>query len=672
MLADITEALRRGDAAAALATAREAVAAEPENAHAHHLLGVCLQRSRDLAGARAALTRAIELAPDLAAAHFSLATLKLSEGDLAGAIEGLKQALDLDPNQLGAYVMLAHLAISRGDRAEAERQLRLAQRVAPEHPQVRVIEGYVAQANGDPDRAIKCFTAAAEADPNLAAAQLALGQAFLSRRMWPFAEQALRNALRLDPSRAPSTLRALVEALRRQGKADETLSAIEELLRIAPADPVARVLRAELLVELGRPEEAAIDLGQLLDANPAHPPLLRQAVMLLARLGRTEEAHARAEAALAVRPADDELWKTRLYLSGLLGEDAKALLDRWQEASPDSAACMEMLCGFHDARGESALAEAYADRALAIEPDLYAANIFKLRGDFASDPAAALARADRLLPMASDGLAQRTLLGWRGLALDALGRHAEAAASWREMARRPAPGQVPPPPPLPAAEAPAGRIAGTLVYSPPGVRAEFVLRQAKAQLGQRLRLDRIGNVAAADGFGALRFAPGHPEAGSAQRWEASLQALGLSPDEAIDWLPHVDGYTFAALGGGPVLALLTDPRDALLNWLVHGSLQNYSFFLDIGDAAEWLAGVLGALADEAEATGRVLLVDLDGDAAASAQKIEHALGLAKPLPALAGRGLRFPAGHWRNYRDALSDSFARLAPVAARLGYPAE
>ena len=68
------------------------------------------------------------------------------------------------------------------------------------------------------------------ADPNLAAAHLALGQALLARRMWPFAEQALSNALRLDPSRAPSTLRALVEARRRQGKAQETLDTLGELI----------------------------------------------------------------------------------------------------------------------------------------------------------------------------------------------------------------------------------------------------------------------------------------------------------------------------------------------------------------------------------------------------------------------------------------------------------
>ncbi|KFL36140.1 tetratricopeptide repeat protein [Arenimonas donghaensis] len=672
MIVDIIEAMRRGDLAAALSAARDTLAAEPDNGSAHHLLGVCLQQKGDLAGARKAFDKALELAPDVAAHHFSLATLKLAEGDAAGGARSLQDALGLDPNQLGAYVLLGHMALGRGDTAEAARNLRLAQRVNADHPQVRVIEGYVAQAEGDRDKALKCFTAAAEGDPNLAAAQLALGQAYLQRGMWPFAEQALANALRLDNSRAPSTLRALVEARRRQGKAEETLATLDELIAVAPADPLARVLRAELKIDLGRETEAVDDLCAVLDAHPTQAPVLGQAVALLVRSGRPDEAKTRAEAALEKAPDQDELWKVRLNVTGMLGEEAKPVLDRWQKAMPQSAACLEMLCGYHDALKQPEQAGQYADQALDINPDLYAANLYKLRADFDQDPALTLARADRLLPQAKDGPARRTLLGWRGLALDALGRHAEAADAWREMVRHPAPGQVPPPPAVPAGEAPAGSIPGRLIYSPPGVRAEFLLRQAKSQLGPKLRLDRIGDENVGDGFGLRRFAPGHPEAGTAERWEASLRGAGLDPAEACDWLPHVDPYTLTALGEARVLVLLTDPRDALLNWMLHGSLQNYLFLPDIRGAAQWLASVLEAVADEAETSGRVDLVRLDTDAGAAAQQIEKALGLEAPLPGLFGTGRRLPAGHWRKYRETLADEFAALAPVVARLGYPAE
>jgi hypothetical protein len=203
------------------------------------------------------------------------------------------------------------------------------------------------------------------------------------------------------------------------------------------------------------------------------------------------------------------------------------------------------------------------------------------------------------------------------------------------------------------------------------VRAEFVLRTMKPMLGSRLRLDRIGVAHAADGFGAMRVPPGHPEAGSADRWRESLKSVGLDPDVAVDWLPFVDGYTLEALRGARVVALMTDPRDALLNWMVHGCLQNYLFSNVPKHSAVWLAETLDMLADHRDRhPDQVHVVDLDGEAGEAAAAVERLLELPQPLPAVFGRGTRFPGGHWRRYRDAFAEEFALLEPVAVRLGYP--
>lgn len=672
MLAQITDALRRGDTAAALAAARSFASAEPRNADAHHLLGICLQRTGDLAEARTAFEQSIDLSPDRPEPYFGLANVAMAEGDPAAAIRRLHETLQLDPNQLGAYVMLVHLALARGDQAEAERNLTLARRVSEDHPQVKVAEGYLLQAQKDPDGALKAFTAAAEAAPNLAAAQLALGTAYLGRGMWPFAEQALANALALDPSRSPATLRALVEARRRQGKAAETLAALGDLLAIQPDDVVARGLRAEIL-QTGDDASAALpDLEYLLDRHPTHARTVLMATSLLARTGRGEDALQRAEAALAAAPDQDELWRARLNLSGLLGEDSKALLDRWQEACPDSADVLDMLASYHQALGEAALAESYADRALAQQPALPASNSIKLGEELAGDPEAAYARAQRLLPDAADPAMRRSLLGWSGMALDALGRADEAAGQWRLMlAAALPPGQMPPPQPMQADVAPPGEGAGTLLFSPPGVRSEFVLRTMKQMLGPRLRLDRVDVELFGDGLGSVRVAPDHPEAGSAARWRESLQSVGLDPDTVVDWLPFVDGYTLEALRGARVVALLTDPRDALLNWMVHGCLQSYLFSNAPMRSAAWLAETLDMLADHRDRhPQRVHVVHLDGVAGEAAATLEQLLELPQPLPAVFGSGPRFPVGHWRRYRQAFAEEFALLGPVAVRLGYP--
>lgn len=674
MLAQITDALRRGDAAAALSTARSFAAAEPENAAARHLLGVCLQRTGDPVAAKAEFERAIELAPDRAEAHFSLAALRLGQGDAPGAIRGLHETVSLDPNQLGAYVMLAHLALGRGDLPEAKRQLKLAQRVNAEHAQVMVLEGHILQAEGDADGALKVFNAAASRAPKLPAAQLALGTAYLGRKMWAFAEQALNNALALDPSRAPSTLRALIEARRRQRKRDETLEALGELIALVPDDLYARALRADILMETD-PLAALPDLEAVLKHRPAHAPTLLSATTLMARNGRADDALALCEAAIAAKPDDDAVWRARLNLTGLLGEDAKALLDRWQDARPDSPAVLDLLAGYHRTRGEMPLAIAYADRALAQSPDMAISTSVKLREELGTDPELALARADRLLAETKDPAARRTLLVWAGLALDALGRHGEAAQRWRAMIATPSPSGlfVVPPSVARAAAAPAGEGAGTLLLAPPGVRSEYLLQTMTAMLGPKLRLDRLRQLQTEDGFGVVHAPPGHPAAGNAQRWREAIAKTGLAPEEVVDFLPFFDGYTLQALQGARVVAMVTDPRDALLNWLVHGSLQNFLFSNVAENSAGWLATVLAMLVDHGNRhPGQVHVVRLDVEPGAAAAQLESLLGLPQPLPAVFGDGPRFAPGHWRRYREAFAKEFAMLAPVAQALGYPAD
>ena len=66
-------------------------------------------------------------------------------------------------------------------------------------------------------------------------------------------------------------------------------------------------------------------------------------------------------------------------------------------------------------------------------------------------------------------------------------------------------------------------------------------------------------------------------------------------------------------------------------------------------------------------------IHIDGieqDAQRLAAVLGEALGgLQFPAPPAAG-GSGFPAGHWRQYVQALAGPFATLTPVAVRLGYP--
>ena len=144
MIATITQALQRGDTAAALSAAQAFAISDAQNPQAHHWLGLCLQRSGDITGARSAIDQAINLAPDRADFQISRAALALGQKDYAAAEQGMKDAVNLDPNQLQAYVTLAHMALARSENDEATKQLKLAQRIDADHPQVLLLEGHIA------------------------------------------------------------------------------------------------------------------------------------------------------------------------------------------------------------------------------------------------------------------------------------------------------------------------------------------------------------------------------------------------------------------------------------------------------------------------------------------------------------------------------------------------
>jgi tetratricopeptide (TPR) repeat protein len=679
MLSTITDALRRGDAPAALAAARDAVAAEPDNAQAQHLLGLSLHKSGDLAGARAALDRAIALAPTTALFHFSRGSVDLGS-DAVAAREQLQQAIALNPNQREAYASLVHLALSKGDLDEAKRNLRLAELIDADATDVRLAAGSVAQADGDSDTALREFNAAANQDPQNAYAQLSLGLAYLERGSWAFAEQALKNALALQPDNA-GVVRALVQCQLDQGEQDAALATLDAWLLDHPGDALL-LRRAELHSARGNIDLAMADFRRRLAADATDPVALRAVVSSLLGQGLNEPALAAVETALAQDSTRDELWQIRLSLAPRNPEQAVAILERWHAALPQSALAWDMQAQMLEKLEDPMRAEASAQQALARGSQRLSSHLISFRARMRRDPALALADMEALAAQPHSPEVQPLLAASRGLALDRLERYTEAAGFWRSKNALENRRDL-----LPIAQgrelAPAGSAAGILLWTPVGVPVGRVFAALQPILGSRLCLDRAQRPRG-DGFDQQRALAGSPQAGSADSWRRALLDRGISPDQVIDWLPFWDAYTGAALSGAHVLALLIDPRDAFLNWMVFGNIQSYPFLADTGACAEWLARSLEAFAEHLHndpgETSVVMLDDVLERPAAVAEALKLALDLptapdasvlAQIQTGLGDLAMQFPSGHWRHYANAFADEFARLAPVALRLGYPA-
>lgn len=685
MLADALKALRRGDHAAAAEIARTLLLERPDDADAHHLLGLAERAAGQADAALASIERAIALAPDQALFHFSRASLMRDRRRPEEVRAELARAVQANPNQLAAYLILGQYALASGDAAEAERQFKLAQRVDAEHPHVLVAQAHLAAAQGRQAEVLGLLTRALTRAPEDPYVQSTLGLAYLSQGQDAFAEQLLGKALDKQP-KAAGLRWARIEALRRQGHAEDTLREIDALLE---TDPVAAErglsLRGDLLARLGRGEEAAADYARALESSPQPGRLLAVMLGVLLRHGQRQAARDLAESQLAREPLNDLFWQARLQIEAGQPAAQDEVLKRWAAARPDSPAALEAQALWAEAIGDLAQARELAARAQREDAPRAGAEFVLIRAALREDPAAALPRIERALNAAVDAAGRRLALTWHGLALDRLARPAEAVAAWHQRLAQPVPGlplpvSSPAEPALPADEGPAPR----LLWTPPGSRPQSLLRRVAA-LPCRLTQDRFSELPRADGLGPIRAldAAGQP-AEPLPTWRRLLTVRGWDPATVVEWIPHWDERLASRLPGSRLLALLRDPRDLLLNLIAFGGPQPYQV-PSIEIAAEWLAQVLAPLAERLARNDPMVLAvrgeALAAEPAAVASGIAGFFGLPAPepehLPApaadpetgLGGVPLGFADGHWRDYAQVLAEPFARLAPIAQRLGY---
>jgi tetratricopeptide (TPR) repeat protein len=676
MLQTVHDALARRDAAAALAAARAATEAAPQDPAAHQALGLALQLAGDAEGAVRALDRAIALAPEQPQYHLARAGLALGSRDLDAAGAAIGAAVAQNPNTLGAYVLAAFVALGRGQLDEARAQHRLAARVAPEHPLTRCVEANLALAAGDPATAQRLLHGALRDAPEEPLLLSSLALAYSAGGSHAFAEQALRRGLQLQPDDL-NLRHMLIATLREQQHFDRIAPELEAVLERAPGDWLSAARLGELKLAAGGGGEGAGAVERVLAAEGSDGGLAMVADRLLAH-GQAEAGRALFDAFLARTPQREALWQGRMLLAGDDPAALQAQLERWLAALPESPLALQTRATLREQAGDLDGAASDATAALARDGALLGAQLVMLRRELACDQEALLRRLDALAatPLAADG---RSLLHmFRGLALDRLGRHAEAAASWSDAA-----GPLPPEPPAgvaPAAGADGGAdaVVPQLLWGPPGSRVRDLVRLLRGQVP--LLEDRFGRSPRGDGLGPFR--PDGQMAAVAD-WAALLRSLGVDPARAVDWLPFLDGAVADRLAPARVLAAIDDPRDLLLNWLAFGS--------PLGAApaplaaADWLQRRLGPVVARIEAGDpqlcRIDAALLDDEPERAAQQVAEHLGLDTAPPAerlraartgLGGVPTAFAAGHWRHYANALAEPFARLAPLARRLGYPAD
>lgn len=682
----IIDALRRNAVEEALTQAREWAYLQPEDAQAHRWLAVASQQRGDHADAMRSIDRAIALAPEDDGLQLVRASLLIASRQVEEAAAALALASDINPNQLGAYLMQAQLALGRGDAAEAERLNRLAARVSPDHPQLAVVDGLLALQRGDADTALKQVSSALQKTPDDVQLRYVLGFTYMRKQHWAFAEQAFRGVVEKIP--AAKNLHALISDLvNRQGRPGEAADELAPLLADpATATPAMNRAAGLLRTVAGQPELALPLLRNALAAMPGDLPTLQAAVAVWRELGLADDARASLDAALATTADAPDLWRARLVFAQD-ADAARAVLQRWAAAMPQSTLPWETLLSRQQASGDQSGAEATAARLMTLQPGHPAARLQVLDGMMAQDPAAATAQLEAWLLLATEPAERRFLLGLLGRSHDQQGRSGKAVEAWMKMQEELAP-LLAPLPPLSAprlewpelAERPQRPPMVAFLVGAPGSAVERLAAVMEA-VGEPFRSDRFGPSPPQDGFQSYAIIDGLASGRiSGQevvaRWRAGLPARRLASGDVFDWLPWWDNALLIALRPhlreAMLIIAVRDPRDMLLEWLAFGSAASFAF-PSPESAAEWLASSLNQVAALFEYQwfpNRVVHTDTIGnDPQAAAALVGEVLEAPVPAPASVGPR-HFPAGHWRHYAKALEGPFALLAPVAQRLGYP--
>jgi tetratricopeptide (TPR) repeat protein len=314
MITRLAEALalhRAGDRAAAEALYRTVIAAAPQLAQAHYLLGLLLLESGRAADALAVLRQAVLLRPGDPDTGLALARACAECGEVPEAIALLRTVQQERPRDIAILLALAQLLARTGDIRAALGAGRQAVGLAPDSTQARAaLACHLVQA-GQPEAALVEAEAGLARQPQLAEGWLARGIALRALGHAAEAMSALERAAELAPD-AASVLLAMANA---RADCGDTATAAE-LLRQA-------ILRAPQLAE------AHASLGAVLTAE-----------------GRLPEAIAACNGAIAVDPRFAPGWWNRAVARLLAGDLEGGFEDaEWRKRHPRFAADFAALSG---------------------------------------------------------------------------------------------------------------------------------------------------------------------------------------------------------------------------------------------------------------------------------------------------------------------------------------
>ena len=440
--------LRRGEFDKAFAAIDRMEQKLPGSPLPWQLRGTVQLAKKEVDEARKSFEKALELGPTFFPAAASLAQLDLAQNKPDAARARFEAILKRDPEQLAALLALAEVRARAGATVDevatllnsavrarpkdfaARRALidfylandkpRLALTAAqaavqelPQGPDLFDALGRAQQAAGEMNQAIATFKRLVALVPDSPRALMRLGDAYLQDKHPEQAQQAWRDALRLQPDFLDAQ-RALIQFSVRAGNPQDAMKIAQKIqtqrpneatgwliegdiktaggdwdnaagayrraLKITPAGQNAIKLH-EALVDSGKPTDAAAFADEWLKANPGDPQFYSHLGNVA--LHQNKNASAEQNYRFALKQAPSVPWVLNNLAWSLLEQKNPAALEPAQTANqltPNQPAFMDTLANALSLVGEHAKAIELQKKAVSlnVEATVYKLNLAKM------------------------------------------------------------------------------------------------------------------------------------------------------------------------------------------------------------------------------------------------------------------------------------------------------
>ena len=366
---------------------------------------------------------------------FSKAREQYEKGDRSAAVIQLKNAIQKDPDYADARLLLGKIYVEQGEGASAEKELRKAIQLGATRESVLPQIGRALLLQREFKKALEEAPASPGGTPAEAAAVLAVrGAAFAALKQVDEAKTAYEAARKLDPGLVEANQGLAMLALSRQ-QPEEAMRLAEDAIQKAGKRAEPWMLKADLLRAQGKNAEAAQAYEEALKRDPANMVAHLALASVLLQDKKFDAAQRQVDAAQKLEPMSMpvRLTQAQLDLAQKKYSQARDNLQEVLKSAPNHAPAVLMMGTAQLALGAYAQAEAYLSTYLRAAPQhIYARRLLAATYLKNKQPGKA---AETLNPLLSAGTQDAAVLALAGEAYLQLKDYAKATEYLEKAAK---------------------------------------------------------------------------------------------------------------------------------------------------------------------------------------------------------------------------------------------